>query len=300
MAKNTTTEKTTKVTALRLLSDLPFRDLGLNIYQYVTFHSLLEAYFNQCKQQDRRYSYRYFSQRLGSKSPSFTKEVLDGKQKVNERLFTEFTEMLDLQGDEFDYFESLYRLEQYPEGTSLHERYYRRFRELRFRKPVNLVEAQYDCITSWFTWLIREVASLKGSQDNPLWFKRCINPILEKNVPDIVEAMDLLKSVQLLESSETGLSVPDPLKEMSAKDPRLKLLYKELIELALKYLKDTSKNREFGAFAIATTPEKYAQMKKDLKEFLDSQFLALDTPAGEATTVVSFSFQLLKLAQTHG
>ncbi len=286
-----------KQTRTRLLPDITLETLQINIYQFVEFHSLIRAYFDACKQQDRRYSYRYFSQRLQSKSPSFAKEVLDKKQKVSEKLFTILTEMLALKGDQFDYFESLYRLEQYPKGTTLHQRYYQRFRELRFRKPISLVEAQHDCVTSWFAWLIRELASLKGAHYNPLWFKKCLNPILEKNTTEVIEALELLKKAELLVETETGFEVPDPLKEMDPRDPRLKLYYEEVIELSLKFLRDSSKNREFGAFAIATSPEKYATLRQNLREFLDSQFRELEIPTGEGKMVAAFSFQLLNLAE---
>ena len=38
-----------------------------------------QALLDACKKKDRRYSYRYFSQRLGSKSPSFVNAILEGK-----------------------------------------------------------------------------------------------------------------------------------------------------------------------------------------------------------------------------
>ncbi|MBF0280317.1 MAG: TIGR02147 family protein [SAR324 cluster bacterium] len=299
MAQNSSDKNNDPGRRYRKIRDFGFSEVELNIYNFVEFKTLLKAYFNACKEKDRRYSLRYFSYRFGSKNPSFIKAILDGRQKISEELFTEFTELLMLDGDQFDYFESLFRLDQCPEGTALHKKYYERFRNLRFRKPVSLVDAQYDCITSWFTWLIRETASLKGAHYNPLWFKKCLNPLLDKNIPEIVEALESLKQVKLLEETEDGFETPDPLKEIDAKDPRINFLYKEIIELSLKFLKDPSKNREFGAFAIATTPEKFLEMKKNLREFWDSQFRALETPKGEGSMVASFSFQFFNLADIH-
>ncbi|MBF0280240.1 MAG: TIGR02147 family protein [SAR324 cluster bacterium] len=281
------------------MKDIELSNLKLNIYEFVDFYALLKAYFQQCKEKDKRFSLRHFSRRLGSKSPSFSKAILDKKQPISEELFNELTEMMAVTGEQFDYFESLFRLEQYSEGSALHQRYYQRFKELRLKKPVSLLEAQHDCITSWFTLLMREVASLNGAQYNPLWFKKCLSPLLGKNVSEIVGAIELLKQAELIKETATGFEISDPLKEMKATDPRLKLLHKELIELSLKFLKDSSQNREFGAFAIATTPEKFAEMKKRLREFLNSQFLELEVQPNEGKSVVSFSFQLFKLADTH-
>ncbi len=296
MAKYSPEQSGTVERKYRSMKDLQFDELNLNIYHFVEFKALLAGYFQACKEKDKRYSLRYFSYRLGSKNPSFIKAILDGKQKISEELFTVITELIIFDGDQFDYFEALFRMEQYPEGTSLHKKYYERFRNLRFRQPVSLVDAQYDCITSWFIWLLREVASLKGAHYNPLWFKKSLNPLLDKNIPEIVEALELLKKVELLKETENGFEMPDPLKEIDAKDPRIKYLYKEIIELSMKFLNDPSKNREFGAFAIATTPEKFWEMKKNLKEFWDSQFRALETPNGEGSMVACFSFQLFNLA----
>lgn len=283
----------------KVLPDITLKELGLNIFQYLDFKSVLSHYCKACKSKDNRYSFRYFSMRFGSKSPSFVKELLQGKHRISEKIFMELHEMLDLKGEQFEYYDILYRMEQYPEDSSLYRHYYERFRELRLKKPLNIIEGQYECITSWFIWLIREVASLKGAYENPLWVKKCLNPMLEKNIVHIVEAFDLLKQVDLLVPTEEGFHLPDPLQKMSPKDPRLKLLYKELIELSLRFIKDTPDNRELGAFAIATTPEKYQKVKRNLKEFLHAQFFELDTPAGEASMVVSLSYQLLKLAETH-
>lgn len=299
MAKSSESEKKSLEIRRHHMIDLRLEDLELNIYQFIELRTFLSAYFQACKTKDRRYSLRYFSQRLGSKNPSFVNAILDGRQKISEKLFTEFTELLMLDGDQFDYFESLYRLEQYPEGSSLHNKYYERLKKLRFRKPVSLVDAQYDCITSWFTWLLREAASLKGAHYNPLWFKKAFNPLLNKSIPEIVEALELLKEVKLLEESDEGFDIPDPLKELDAKDPRINYLYKEIIELSLRFLKDSPGNREFGAFAIATTPEKFKNMKKRLHEFWDAEFRALETPKGEGTMVASFSFQFFNLADVH-
>lgn len=283
---------------MKILPDLKFSDLEMNVFQFTDFNVLLDAYFERCKNKDRRYSMRYFSQRFGSKSPNFIQSLLEGKQKISESIFTDLVEILSLEGPDFDYFESLYRLKQYPEGSSLYERYYRRFRELRFKKPISLVETQHDCITSWFIWLIREMASLEGAHYNPMWFKKKLSPIIDKGVGDISAALDLLIKAELLEEQDGKFSLSEPLKEISASDPRLKLLHKELIEMSLKFLKDSSKNREFGAFAIATTPEKFDKMRQELKDFLNYQFRALETPPGEGSMVVSYSFQLFTLAQS--
>ena len=281
------------------VKDIGLAELQMNIFEFVDFYTLLRAYFQRCKEKDKRYSLRYFSRRLGSKSPSFSKVLLDRKQPISEEIFNELTEMIAVLGDQFDYFESLFRLEQYPQGSALHQRYYQRFKDLRLKKPISLLEAQHDCITSWFTLLMREVAALKGASYNPLWFKKCLSPLLGKNVGEIVEAIELLKQAGLLEETETGFALSDPLKAMKSTDPRLKLLHKELIELSLKFLNDDSQNREFGAFAIATTPEKFLQIKKRLREFLDTQFLELEVQPQEGKRVISFSYQLIKLADNH-
>ena len=62
-----------------------------------------------------------------------------------------------------------------------------------------------------------------------------------------------------------------------------------MIELSLKFLKDFAKNREFGAFAIVITPEKYTQLRNNLREFIDSQFRELEIESGEGKMVAAFS-----------
>lgn len=280
------------------LPNLSCEELGINIFKYMDFIQLLEAYFRACKERDSRYSYRYFSKRLGKETPSFVAKFLTKKQKVSEDIFNILLDLFALKtADELEYFEVLHRLEHNPEGTTLYTMYYKRYKELRLKKPVSIEEAQIECATSWDIQLIRDMAALKGAQRNPMWFKKCIHPKLGLNVPDIEMKLKILEEAELLEVTEEGFNIPDPLQKMNPKDPRLKTYYRDMLDISKIYLNEPKKDRRFGAFNISTSREKFEKLKEDLKQFLEKQFEELDTSSNEDEVVVSFSYQLFKLAE---
>ena len=57
-----------------------------SIFSYIDYRKFLKDYYNSEKESKLYFSYRFFSQKAGIKSPVFLKEVYDGKKNLSRNM----------------------------------------------------------------------------------------------------------------------------------------------------------------------------------------------------------------------
>lgn len=279
-----------------------FEDLKIDVYQYLDYRLLMKDYFDSCRKHDKRYSYRYFANRLELRSPGYIQSLLKGDRKLSDKLTHEVCRLMQLSGDQRDYFELLIRMDRSEFGGDAHEEYYRRIQNLRSKKlvPKTLDEAQVECVSSWLHWVLREMTLLKGASLNVMWFRKCLSRFLNISTKQVLKGLEDLKQAKLLDEEDGRIFAPDPV--LNFADERvssvLKFYHKEAMEQGVAAMANKAQDREYGSVLVATTPEKFQRLKEKLKKERREALELLNTEPGEASMVVSFSFQLFPVAKT--
>ncbi|MBF0238428.1 MAG: TIGR02147 family protein [SAR324 cluster bacterium] len=287
---------------MTLLPDLKInKDIPLDLYDFYDFREVLKEYFQQCAQQNKRYSYRYFSRRLELKSPGYIQSILKGERQMSAKFYEDVVGMMGLGSSELDYFDLLVRMDRARPGSHLYQEIIPKLRQFRAKtlKVKSIQQAQGECISSWLHWVVREMTLLKGASLNIQWFKKSLRQLFSVNSSQIAQCLEELKAARLLVEENFEITAPDPVIQIREKKlaPLLTQYHHDALTQAMAGLSLPAKQREYGSILVTTTPEKFMEFKKKLKQDRSEALKLLNVPPGEGTMLVSFSFQLFPIAQ---
>ncbi|MFQ5560488.1 MAG: DUF4423 domain-containing protein, partial [Nitrospinota bacterium] len=196
-----------------------------------------------------------------------------------------------------EYFELLVKMGQ---SNDLERRnsYFKELSALRKKQMAvtTLDEAQYACISSWMHWVVREMAFLKGNLEDVKGVSHSIRlPVtpaeISKCLKDLEKAGLLVREAGRLKPAMSSINFPEEIHSLA-----LMNYHQAILKHSMKALEQqNTKEREYGAVLVATTPDKYKQVKERLKKVRREVLEILDTPEREATLVSSFSFQMFQV-----
>ena len=83
-----------------------------SLFEYENYRSFLKDYFTFSKQQLPQFSYRYFAQKAGFRSPNFLKLVMDGKRNLSSQSIEQFSKAFKLSSIESEFFSYLVHFNQ--------------------------------------------------------------------------------------------------------------------------------------------------------------------------------------------
>lgn len=128
------------------------------------------------KEQDKKYSFRFFSKLAGFKSSSVLKMIMDGKRNMGTNTIEQFAQALKLKPDEASFFRILVLFNQAKTGTEKQNYAQALMNFSEFRKSNPLTESQYNFCAFWYMPVIWEFAGVPGFQDDPEWIAQRIIP----------------------------------------------------------------------------------------------------------------------------
>ena len=176
------------------------------VAQYTDYRAYLRAMIAWLKVNRRGFSYRSFAMKAGFSSPSFLKLVADGKRNLSPDSIERVCHGLGLERRECEAFEAMVELGQADTDARKH-RAYTKLSKLAQRDPVKRLEAsQYEAYSKWYTFVLRELASLPGFSDEPDVLARRLR---YKTRPEEVQrALQNLERLGLLVRGPDGHLIP--------------------------------------------------------------------------------------------
>jgi len=137
------------------------------ITRYTDYRAYLRAMIAWLKVNKRGFSYRSFAARAGFSSPSFLKLVSDGLRNLSAESVERVATGLGLDRRESEAFEALVELGQ-AGSDARRNKAYGRLAKLAQRDPVKrLVSNQFEACSTWYTFVLRELATMPGFTDDP-------------------------------------------------------------------------------------------------------------------------------------
>jgi uncharacterized protein (TIGR02147 family) len=169
-----------------------------SVFEYDNYREFLKDSYNSLKEQDAKYSFRFFSKLAGFKSSSVLKMIMDGKRNMGSRCIDQFAQALKLSADESSFFRILVLFNQ-AKTVDEKQGYAQALMHFNdFKKSHPLTESQYNFYAFWYMPVIWELAGIPGFQDDPEWVAKRILP----NITTSQAKKALAELVQL------GLLVP--------------------------------------------------------------------------------------------
>ena len=180
----------------------------MNIYQHLSYRTLIEDWFSSKKEKNPRFSYRLAARLIKSKSPSFIKDVIKGSKSFNVEQQEKFISLLAMNPDEEEYVRQLYVFEHAASNEIKHSAMEKLSAMRRMHSTFKIEGESYRYLSRWYCPAIRELSLQPDFRCDAQW-------IIEQIVPKITleqaeEALQILQDLKMLTfSSPTDYSTSD-------------------------------------------------------------------------------------------
>lgn len=161
-----------------------------SIFTYLDYRKYLKDYYQSEKENKKYFSYRYFSQKAGIKSPVFLKEVYDGKKNLSRKMIDKFCLALKFNKKQSNYFRNLVQFNQATTAVEKQE-FYIVLKSLVKSVDQHILKSDFfEYYDQWYTCVIRELVTQKNYKND--------YALLAKLVFPPITTLQARKSVQLL------------------------------------------------------------------------------------------------------
>ena len=173
-----------------------------NIYQYLDYHTWLDAAFKERKAASPTFSHRFISQRLGLKSSGYVLYVMQGKRKLTETMAVGLAQIFKLSKPQTDYFLQLLRYTHAKTSTEK-QFHFERLIALRRRQVKNLEPEQHRFYEKWFYPVVREALALTPFSGDFSALAQLIKPQISPS--EARGAIELLADLGMIEQGDDGI-----------------------------------------------------------------------------------------------
>ncbi|MGE0764551.1 MAG: TIGR02147 family protein [Bdellovibrionales bacterium] len=269
-----------------------------SVFEYDNYRDFLRDVYLSSKQNDAKFSYRYFSRIAGFQSPNFLKLVIDGQRNLASESIEKIAKALKLKKDEALFFHHLVLLNQ---ATSSEEKKIHTEQLLRskvFKKIYPLKESEYNYYAQWYFVPIRELVSFEGFQEDPEWIAKQLNPAITaveaKKALVELEKLGLIRRDASGRLQQTDRNVETPNEVIS---PLIRLYHKEMLNKAGDSIdRFPREKRDISAVTITVT-EGGIKKIKELIQQLRKEIIEMSSQEAGAAQVYQLGFQFFPLTE---
>ena len=268
------------------------------VFEYDNYRAYLRDLYGFYKKTKPQFSYRYFSQKAGFRSPNFLKLVIEGKRNLSQESIERFTSALKLNKKETEFFRILVHLNQARTigEKKLYAEQLMRSRSFRYIHPLR--QDQYRYYAEWYNIPIRELTILPEFSENPGWIARSLLPPISPQQAQ--KALDLLLQLGLLERDESGrlvqadafISTGDEVTSTSVAN-----YHREMIQKGSEALdRFPGPDRDISSVTMALSEKGFQEIKSLIQKFR-KELLAIANQDRHPEGVYQVNFQLFPLAK---
>jgi uncharacterized protein (TIGR02147 family) len=142
-------------------------DSKKSVFEYNDYRVFLKDAYFHLKNENKNFSFRYFSRVAGFKSPSVLKQVIDGQINIATNSIDKFSKAFKLNKEESVFFRHLVLLNQAKsvDEKQVHLNELLRCRAFKRMYPLSKLQANY--YQHWYFIPVRELVNLKGFKEDP-------------------------------------------------------------------------------------------------------------------------------------
>ncbi|MCX7726905.1 MAG: TIGR02147 family protein [Chitinispirillaceae bacterium] len=242
-----------------------------SVLEYIDYRKFLADYYNYKKKTSRYFSYRYFSNKIGLNSPSFLKQVIEGKRNLTPQMIERFCSALNFNQKESRYFRSLVLFNQAKTIGEKQEYYTLLKTFIENVQEAVLCPDQYDYFSTWYLPVIRELVCAYNFKDNYEAIAKMLIPEIQPS--EVKKAIELLVKLKLIERSPDGgycQTHSAVTVESNITSFAIRAFTRKMIELSGEALESFEKNeRNISGITMGISNEAYHLILSELEAFKD-------------------------------
>jgi uncharacterized protein (TIGR02147 family) len=237
---------------------------------YDDFKTYLKDFYSDRKKRFSYFSYRYFCNKAGLKSPSHFREIISGKRKLTSKMLDAFIKGMELSDTDSRYFATLVNFNQ-SKNAAQKQQLLLQIRGLKRKVKQALVSTdRYEYYSKWYNVIIRELVCLIDWNDDYEVLARSVVPPIKKS--EARESVEFLLGAGFLEKSPDGrYRQRDPAitsgPEVSSLGIRAYNGF--MAERARKAIEEfPATERDIQTLTIGISDEGYRLIKQEMQEFI--------------------------------
>ncbi len=270
----------------------------IKVFEYDNYRTFLRDLYEYLKKNTPEFSFRYFSQTAGFRSPNFLQLVIEGKRNLSADSIEKFIRALKLNKKEADHFRILVHLNQAKtiDEKKFHADQLMRTRSFRHIHP--LKQNQYDYYSQWYNIPIRELIAHPEFSEDPAWIAKNLNPPISPQ--QAKKALELLLELDLIKRDESGrlvqtdtfVSTGDEVTSTSVANYHHEMIKKgsEAID------RFPAKERDISSVTMAVSEQGFKEIKSIVQRFR-KEILAVANQEQNPEEVCQVNIQLFPLTR---
>ena len=270
------------------------------LFNYTDYRKFLHDWYDEEKNVNARFTYRYIAQQVGFKSAGQFTKILHGQANMSEELALRFAEFMKLGKRRSAFFSHLVFFNQAKnhKDKATHFNKMKAFTESRIKI---VSAAQFEFYHKWYYTVVRELLSFYPLKDTDESYKGLASLVIPAvSATEVKRAVKKLLKLKLVLKNEDGyfrqsdaiIRADSEVASMAVNNFVLNSL-----DLAKKAIDDIPKSeRVLSATTVTVSEETYEQMYKELRAFRKKMLhLAQQDLAPERA--YQFNFQIFPVSK---
>tara|TARA_Y100000768_G_scaffold388803_1_gene387330 strand:+ start:1321 stop:2142 length:822 start_codon:yes stop_codon:yes gene_type:complete len=269
----------------------------IDIFHYTNYRLFLKASYEELKATHKAFSYRYFSQKCGYKSPNFLKMIIDGQRNLSEESIEKFIEFFKLKKKEADYFRLLVQFNQAKTNQTKTDLAQKILKHSAFKRMHPLSRDHFEYYSKWYYVAIRELLATRKIKLDAA----TISELLTPNVPvkDVEEALESLLRLGLIEKKQNRLAQKQELittgDEVSS--AAIASYHKNMMLLAGDSIDTIDRSlRDISSVTVSLSRENISELKLLIQKFR-KEVMELSEQDQNKQTVYQVGIQMFPLSK---
>jgi uncharacterized protein (TIGR02147 family) len=271
------------------------------IFKFIDYRKYLAEYYLEKKSSTRHFSYRFFAQRAGIKSPVFLKQVIDGERNLTRQMIDKFIPALGLNKKEGSFFKNLVLFNQAKNAAEKQECYSLMLSMMAYVPERQISGDQYLYFEQWYNSAIRELICLHDFQDDFDRIAKTVKPRIKVN--EAKKAVQLLLRLKLIAQRKDGTYRQTDSAIISS-DSMVALARRSFNSEMLMLAKDANETlppaeRNISGMTMGISRPCYDVLLAELSAFKE-RVKAIVNQDGQSNRVYQLNFQLFPLSEDPG
>jgi uncharacterized protein (TIGR02147 family) len=173
-----------------------------DVFEYIDYRQLLKDLYEDRKQKQSFFSYRYIAQKVGFSSAGFFTNIIQGKRNISPEFIFRFAEVFKLKKDETGYFELLVNFDQAKDHNR--RRYY--FEKIlgHRKSKIKITDVQqYEFYSTWYYTAVREIIDFLPFKDDYEDLAKRVSPPIKP--AEAKKAVEFMERTGLIRKNEDGV-----------------------------------------------------------------------------------------------
>jgi uncharacterized protein (TIGR02147 family) len=271
----------------------------IEIYRYTNYRKLLKDYFDQKKQNNKKFSLQFFADKAGFKARDHILRIMNGHSNVSYQGGQKLASAMELTEKETEYFTNLILFNQ-AKTHNEKECYFKKMSQIcKSVTTQQLREDQYNYFSEWYFGALRSFLPLFNFSNDFTSIGKFLDPPISSQ--QVQKAINLLLNLGLMtidEDNHYHVASSSVTSGDEVSSVALNSFHRQSLELAIRSINKTpADQRDISGVTMSVSQDSFNKIKNEIKAFRKKIISIAENDSNE-DRVVQFNMQLFPLTKT--